>query len=118
VAYDFQQPVTTQHVLDLAGDGRRSVLAAVTCLDTVESILDNEGAPTPIIRGEGVLVIERHPTGGLRAIDLVPVPLDRRLSTWTFERGRLSVSSFRVSDGGEGPTQRWVWNGAYFQPEA
>jgi hypothetical protein len=118
VAYDFQQPSTTQHVLDLAGDGQRYVLAAVTCLDTVESTVDNTGTPTPIIRGEGVLVIERLPTGGFRTVDLVPVPPDRRLSTWTFDRGRLAVTSFRVSDGTEGPVQRWIWNGAYFQPEA
>jgi hypothetical protein len=48
----------------------------------------------------------------------VPVPLDLSQFSWTFERGRLTVSSFRVSDGNPGPTRRWIWNGAYFQVEA
>jgi hypothetical protein len=115
--FEFAQPVTTQHVLDLAGDGHRYLLVAVTCLDRVQSTMDSSGATAGMIHGQGVLVLDiERPTGPIRAVDLVPVPLDLTLSTWTFERGRLSVSSFR--DGNEGPTQRWVWNGTYFQAEA
>jgi hypothetical protein len=117
-SFKFDQPVSAQHVLDLAGDGQRHVLAAVVCEDRVQVTVDSDGVSAPVVRGQGVLVIERHPTGSFRAVDLVPVPLDRRLAQWTFERGRLTVVSYLVSDGTEAPAQRWVWNGVYFQPEA
>jgi hypothetical protein len=116
---EFAQPVTTQHVLDLAGDGHRYVLVAVSCIDSVRSTVDGSGSSAPVPHGQGVLVLDvGPPTGPIRAVDLVPVPLDLSQFSWTFERGRLTVASFRVSDGNEGPTQRWVWNGEYFQREA
>jgi hypothetical protein len=116
--FEFEQPVATQHVLDLAGDGHRYVLVAVSCVDRVRSTVDSGGSSAPVLHGQGVLVLDvEPPTGAIRAVDLVPVPLDLSQFSWTFERGRLTVSSFRVSDGNEGPTRRWIWNGAYFQPE-
>jgi hypothetical protein len=105
--YQFDQPQTSPHVLDLAGDGHWYVLVRVVCVDA--------GSGGVGVRGQGVLVLDRTSVGGWRAVDLVPVPLDRELTGWTFHRGRLTLQRFFRVDGTAAFDETWAWNGMYFQ---
>jgi hypothetical protein len=117
-AYFFDQPVTVAHVLDLAGDGHRYVVVQVGCdrLDRAAPPSGGGGASPGYRRGVMVLDYDRA-AGRFRAVDLVPVPANHTLTQWTFDRGRLTVGLARVEDGTEAPSQRWRWNGSYFQRE-
>jgi hypothetical protein len=108
LTYHFDQPeagLNVAHLLDLAGDGHRYVVLGVACGD---------GPSTTDVRGQGVLVLDWD-GATYRAVDVLPVALDRMLGGWRWDRGRLTVSTFWAGSGTMAPPQTWVWNGRYFQ---
>ena len=117
VVYSVEQPeagLNVAHLIDLSGDGHRYVLIAITCYDGTGS--RNDPPPNgPAVRGQGVLVLDWIAGGSLRAVDMLPVPLDRTIGGWRYDRGGITVSSSWIDAGSEAPQQAWVWNGQYFQ---
>jgi hypothetical protein len=100
------------HLFDLSGDGRRFLLVAVRSLDP-QTYEAGAGEKPEDVLGQGVLVLDRT-AGGFRAVDLVPSPPGFTFGSWVFERGRLTIEYFDA-DGEAAPSDRWIWNGQYFQ---
>jgi len=93
--YDFTPPTMPDgnpHVLDLAGDGHRYLVLALSC------------------RNAGIVVVD-----GSRAVDFVPVDARYGMSGWSFSRGTLTVARFERGSGEPTTSETWVWNGFNFQ---
>ena len=113
--YSFSSTLGLPHLFDLSGDGRRYLLVAIMCLDP-QTFDAAEGQQPEDVVGDGLVVFDRTADGGFRAVDVVPAPTGLVVSSWTFDRGRLSIEYYRLVDGvGVSPREVWVWNGEYLQ---
>ncbi|MDT5027297.1 MAG: hypothetical protein QOE61_3723 [Micromonosporaceae bacterium] len=107
--WDLVQPSAPddeQHLVDLNGDGKRWLLAAITCGRRADGSVPDIGT--------GFLaVIERRPDGSFRAIDAVRPPTGMFVAGWRYQAGSLTLEFGRVNETPQ--DRRYTWNGEYFQ---
>jgi hypothetical protein len=85
-------PDGNPHILDLAGDGHRYLVLALSCARS------------------GIVVIDRD-----GVVDMIPIDPRYGSSGWSFSRGSLTITRYERSSGEPAASETWVWNGSNFQ---